>query len=267
MLKTYFIVALVAYLLGSIPFGYILVKLFLKQDIRKTGSGNIGATNVARSGKKGLAIATLLLDAAKGAAAVLLALPVGRAVLPPNYQGCFACQFRPFDGPVFSLVIGSSDAAILLTLAALSAIVGHMYPLWLGFRGGKGVATAIGAFVVLAPTAAALSFVTFGLIFASSKIVSLSSILSAALFPLYWWKFSSGILLGTLRVTVSEHQDVVDTAQRAFLICIGLVVASSLLIILKHHSNIRRLINGTEPKFGTPKQAIPADPIQAERNA
>jgi glycerol-3-phosphate acyltransferase PlsY len=238
MLKTYFIVALVAYLLGSIPFGYILVKLFLKQDIRKTGSGNIGATNVARSGKKGLAIATLLLDAAKGAAAVLLALPVGRAVLPPNYQGCFACQFRPFDGPVFSLVIGSSDAAILLTLAAL-----------------------------LAPTAAALSFVTFGLIFASSKIVSLSSILSAALFPLYWWKFSSGILLGTLRVTVSEHQDVVDTAQRAFLICIGLVVASSLLIILKHHSNIRRLINGTEPKFGTPKQAIPADPIQAERNA
>src|SRR3954470_1775022 len=117
-MKTYIIVAAVSYLLGSIPFGYILVKLFLKQDIRATGSGNIGATNVARSGAKGLAIATLLLDAAKGFAAVLLTL-------------------------VTFAYAAAHDGQWALTLAAfagLCAVLGHMFPVWLRFRGGKGVA-------------------------------------------------------------------------------------------------------------------------------
>src|SRR5215813_2105287 len=111
MLSLYIIVAAVAYLLGSIPFGYLLVKIFRGQDIRTTGSGNIGATNVARSGAKGLGVATLLLDALKGFVAVVIA----QHIAP-----------------------GNTDIAVA---AAVAAILGHVFPVWLGFRGGKGVAT------------------------------------------------------------------------------------------------------------------------------
>ena len=115
-----------AYLLGSIPFGYLLVRLVRKEDIREVGSGNIGATNVLRSGAKGLGIATLLLDLLKGYAAVLIA----RHVAPANYD--------------------------LAVAAAVAAVLGHVFPVWLGFRGGKGVATALGVFLALVPPAAAL---------------------------------------------------------------------------------------------------------------
>src|SRR3954470_6334092 len=131
-MQTYFIVATVAYLLGSIPLGYILVRVFMKQDIRATGSGNIGATNVARSGAKGLAIATLLLDAAKGFVAVGWVL------------------------------VSAVDFPLVLNLAAFAgfcAVLGHMFPLWLRFRGGKGVATAVGAFVLLAPRALGVALI------------------------------------------------------------------------------------------------------------
>lgn len=239
MLKTYFIVALVAYLLGSIPFGYILVKLFLKRDIRKTGSGNIGATNVARSGKKGLAIATLLLDAAKGYAAVwitvYLVAPVG-----------------PFNTSTSEVREVMQAHYLVWGFGALMAVVGHMFPVWLNFSGGKGVATAVGAFLFLAPKSVGLAFIAFALLFFVSRIVSLSSIVASITFAigtLYWknlwlmwpafysWKY------------------------------VALLWMTCALVILKHHSNIRRLINGTEPKFGTPRQAIPADPIQVEKNA
>src|SRR3569833_1494024 len=109
----------IAYLLGSIPFGYLLVRVFRKEDIREKGSGNIGATNVLRSGAKGLGLATLLLDLLKGLAAVMLA----------RY-----------------LANGNYDIAIA---AAVAAVLGHVFPVWLGFRGGKGVATALGAFLAL----------------------------------------------------------------------------------------------------------------------
>src|SRR3989442_39097 len=114
-----------AYLLGSIPFGYILVRLFLKQDIRKTGSGNTGATNVARSGKKGLAIANLLLDLLKGVAAVIIARHIAAA------HG-----------------MNTEDMA---AAAAAMAILGHIFPVWLRFRGGKGVATGLGVFLAISP--------------------------------------------------------------------------------------------------------------------
>src|ERR1700712_3834964 len=108
-----------AYLLGSIPFGYLLVRIFRKEDIRASGSGNIGATNVARSGAKGLGIATLLLDLGKA----FVAVKIAEHLLPGNYD--------------------------LATLAAVAAILGHVYPVWLGFRGGKGVASALGVFLAL----------------------------------------------------------------------------------------------------------------------
>jgi acyl phosphate:glycerol-3-phosphate acyltransferase len=232
------IIALVAYLLGSIPFGYILVKLFLKQDIRTTGSGNIGATNVARSGNKGLAIATLLLDAGKGALAVFgiqLAYPdywnwIGAQVVsqPPGHQ----------PDPMPASVLFS------MAIAALFAIIGHCYPVWLKFKGGKGVATAIGAFAVLSPKAAAAAFVCFVAIFLVTRYVSVASILSAAAFPFF------------LHYLGPESR----TAAPIFI-----AAAASLLIILKHHGNIRRLATGTEPKFG--KKAIGTnDPMETEKN-
>jgi glycerol-3-phosphate acyltransferase PlsY len=239
MLKTYLIVAIVAYLLGSIPFGYILVKLFLKQDIRQTGSGNIGATNVARSGKKGLAIATLLLDAAKGFAAVLCAgvLPFDEFLRQIDR---LAQPYHPL-GPTYWQPPTSQ-----LAMAALFAILGHCFPIWLRFRGGKGVATAVGAFAGVSGTAVLACLGVFAVVFAITRFVSLSSMISAAVFPV------AVVLLNRNSTTAASF---------------AITAVCSLLIILKHHSNIRRLLNGTEPRFGTPKQAIPADPIEAEKNA
>src|SRR6478609_3728897 len=122
----YLIVAVVAYLLGSIPFGYLLVRIFRGEDIRQTGSGNIGATNVARSGAKGLGILTLVLDVLKGFVAVVIAQHIARRYgFPQGYD--------------------------IAAAAALAAVVGHCFPVWLGFRGGKGVATALGVFLALVP--------------------------------------------------------------------------------------------------------------------
>src|SRR3954470_9341802 len=121
-MQTYIIVAVVAYLLGSIPFGYILVRLFRKQDVRTMGSGNIGATNVARSGAKGLGIATLILDAAKGYAAVRFALEFARS------DWNYIIKPEPHYG---------ASPMVLAAIAAIFAIVGHMHPIWLKFKGGK----------------------------------------------------------------------------------------------------------------------------------
>jgi len=191
----------IAYLLGSIPFGYILVRLFLHQDIRATGSGNIGATNVARSGAKGLGIATLVLDALKGVAAVLLA----KHILPGNME--------------------------MATLAALFAILGHMFPVWLGFKGGKGVATALGVYLALSWPAALSALAVFVVILILTKYVSLASILGALTLPVFFLIFVPG------------HSAVIT----------GCVCLISLLVIVKHHKNIMRLKSGTESKFGSGK--------------
>lgn len=187
-----------AYLLGSIPFGYLLVRIFLKQDVRAHGSGNIGATNVARSGAKGLGLATLLLDAAKGLAAVELAwhLPGG------TYER--ACW------------------------AALAAVLGHIFPIWLVFKGGKGVATALGVFLGLAPRAAAMVVLVFLGVFLLTRFVSLGSIVAAATFPLFGFHF------------VRERT--------AGVVCAFLLIP--VLIIAKHHGNIGRLLRGEENRFG-----------------
>src|SRR5580658_6120834 len=144
----------IAYLLGSIPFGYILVRIFRKQDIRATGSGNIGATNVARSGAKGLGVATLLLDLGKAYAGVAIAK---------------------------HLAPGMYDVAVA---AAVAAVVGHVFPVWLRFRGGKGVASALGVMLALSWPSGVAIFLVFVVVFALTRYVSLASIVASATFPL-----------------------------------------------------------------------------------
>lgn len=191
------LVLVYSYLLGSIPFGYILIRVFRGQDIRATGSGNIGATNVSRT-SPALGALTLVLDAIKGAAAVIIT----RVLFPGE--------------------------TMLMGVAALMAIVGHVFPVWLRFRGGKGVATGLGSFIVLVPKAVLVMLGVFAVIFLLFRYVSLASILTVALFPLIAW-------------SVSRQA---DTPQ-----VLAMMAAASLLIIAKHHANIRRLRAHTEPRF------------------
>jgi acyl phosphate:glycerol-3-phosphate acyltransferase len=196
-------IPVVAYLLGSIPFGLLLTKLFGGGDVRKAGSGNIGATNVARSGAKGLGVATLLLDCGKA----FLAVKIAQHLAPGNYD--------------------------LAVAAAIAAILGHVFPIWLGFRGGKGVASALGVFLALSPAAAGCTFAIFLVIFLLTRYVSLSSIIGAAFFPLF------GLYFVPYRTPI----------------VIAGVLFIPLLIIVKHHENIRRLLAGTENRFGKKKAA------------
>src|SRR4051794_40464502 len=145
MLLAFVCIAAAAYLLGSIPVGYLLVRIFRRQDIRTVGSGNIGATNVIRSGSKGLGAATFALDVFKGALAVLLAGLIAAPVLPMVPQ-------RNVEA-----------------LAAVFAVLGHMFPVWLRFRGGKGVATGFGVFLVAAPWGAIAAITLFFLVLALTR--------------------------------------------------------------------------------------------------
>jgi glycerol-3-phosphate acyltransferase PlsY len=193
-----------AYLLGSIPFGYLLVRIFRKQDIRATGSGNIGATNVARSGAKGLGIATLLLDLGKA----FMAVKIAQHLAPGNYD--------------------------LAVAAAVAAILGHVFPVWLSFRGGKGVASALGVFLALTWPSALAILGIFLVVFLITRYVSLASIIAAAVFPLFGFYF---------------------VPFRTPIVIAGFLFIP-LLIIVKHHQNIRRLLSGTESRFGSSK--VPA---------
>ncbi len=210
MLLGIVLIAIAAYLLGSIPTGYLLVRLFRHQDIRSFGSGNIGATNVLRSGGKGLGAATFLLDMLKGCSAVWMGGFLGALLLP-------------------TVPLRSAQA-----LAALVAVLGHMFPIWLRFRGGKGVATGFGVFLVAAPWAALAAISVFFVVLFLSRYVSLASILGAACFPVFAWFMVTGL-------------------RPPFYVAVECAVA--LLIVVKHHQNIRRLIAGTESRFGARKTA------------
>jgi glycerol-3-phosphate acyltransferase PlsY len=209
MLLVSLLVFAVAYLLGSIPVGYLLVRFFLKQDVRSIGSGNIGATNVLRSGSKGLGAATFLLDMLKGCLAAYIGALIG-VLLAPDAQ-----------------------VRNMQALAALSAVLGHVFPVWLRFRGGKGVATGFGVFLVAAPTSALAAIAVFALVLLLTRYVSLASILGAASFPLFAWMLVRG-------------------ERPPFFIAVQFAV--SLLLIAKHRQNIRRLLDGTESRFGASSQ-------------
>ena len=222
MITLYIVVAVAAYLLGSIPFGYLLVRIFRGQDIRLTGSGNIGATNVARSGAKGLGMATLALDTLKGAGAVWLA----SAIAFSKSDWCDLAS-QPYPAALAATSVG-----------ALFAVLGHVFPVWLGFKGGKGVATALGVFCILFPKAILVSLVVFVLAITVTRYVSLGSILGAIAFPVAAYFLQDTVPLSLLLTSVI-----------------------ALIVVAKHHQNIRRLLAGTENRLGASKTATAEKPL------
>jgi glycerol-3-phosphate acyltransferase PlsY len=196
---------ILAYLLGSIPFGYLLVRLSGGGDVRETGSGGTGATNVTRRAGRWVGMLTLLLDALKGAAAVLVARLSAS---------------------------GASGAEWWVAAAGAAVVVGHVFPVWLKFRGGKGVATGLGVFLILAPLAVLCALAAFVVIVRVSRYVSLGSITAAAILPFAVW--SSGALRG--RDSFATPAVVVAAVGGA-------------LIIYMHRANIERLLQGKENKL------------------
>lgn len=184
---------LIGYAIGSLPIGYLVAQSASGVDLRRVGSGNVGATNVVRTGGLRWGIAVMAADAAKGAAAVL--------------------------------VVGSGAAVVA---AGVAAVVGHVYPVWLGFKGGKGVATASGVFGVLAPWPTLIAAVAFGLTVARTRFVSLGSIVGAVLLPVVEWSLPGGLRSVDIGAT--------------------LVAA---LILFRHRGNVARLWSRTERALGT----------------
>jgi len=196
MIGIYIAALLLGYLLGSIPFGLILTKIAGTEDLRSIGSGNIGATNVLRTGRKGLAAATLLLDALKGTAAVLIAASFGGA-----------------------------EAAML---AALGAFLGHLFPVWLKFKGGKGVAVYIGVLIGLFWPAAIVFCLLWLATAVTARYSSLSALVAAFITPIFLWWFGHPALASLFAVL-------------------------TLLLFYMHRENIKRLQAGTESKIGEKK--------------
>ena len=187
---------LAGYLLGSIPFGLVLTRLAGLGDLRQQGSGNIGATNVLRTGRKDLALATLVLDSGKGAAAVLIAM---------NW------------GPDIALTAG------------FGAVLGHLFPVWLRFKGGKGVATTLGTLLAISWPVALAAGATWLAVAAATRYSSLAGMLSLAAAPAYAW-----FLRGDLQL-------------------VEFAAILAILVCAKHHENIRRLLKGQESKIGAKK--------------
>ncbi|HEX6046729.1 MAG TPA: glycerol-3-phosphate 1-O-acyltransferase PlsY [Pyrinomonadaceae bacterium] len=191
---------IIAYLIGSIPFGYLIVRAKGGGDVRETGSGGTGATNVSRRAGKAAGVLTLVLDAVKGFIAIQLARILLNDVEPMM-------------------------ASWLLSGAAIAALVGHIFPVWLRFRGGKGVATGVGVFVALAPVAILIAAVVFLVVVFLTKYVSLGSIMAAATIPLVVW------------------------FERLMTPILAASFAGALLIVFAHRGNIGRIWKGTEPRI------------------
>ena len=189
----------IGYLLGSLPYGFILVKIFKHKDIRKIGSKNIGATNVLRAGYTWLAVATLLADAFKGFLAVMIV----------KYM-------------IFMNLFITPDIAFA-ALAGLSAIIGHMFPVWLKFKGGKGVATSYGTILAISPILGIIILIVWLVVAALSKYSSLAALLSFASLPIATYFLAPNLQLFMAIIT--------------------------LMVFLKHKENIKRLLNGTETKI------------------
>lgn len=197
-----------SYLIGSIPFSWFVGRIAAGKDIRSLGSGNVGATNVARTIGRLPGLLALLLDASKGSLAVVVT------------AAAFRSEAWPRGGDLLD------TQTFWLGASAVAAVLGHMFPVWLRFQGGKGVATAAGVFLAIDPRAIAIVMVVFLLVWATTRIVSLASILAAAALPV------------TLRFVEN---------QTFWVVLAGIVIATA--VILKHKSNIARLAQGDEPRF------------------
>jgi glycerol-3-phosphate acyltransferase PlsY len=196
--------ALIGYGIGSLPLGFLLTRAAAGVDIRRAGSGNVGAANVYRTAGRGLGVVVMLLDMAKGAGSVMTA-----RLLWPH----------------------SPDSA---ALAGLAAIVGHIYPLWLRFRGGKGVAAACGTFAIIAPSATASAAVVFVLTAALTRYISLGSVLATVTVPLVEW------------LTPGHRPEELAA------------MAAAVIILFRHRDNLARLARGTERRFGEPSERVRA---------
>jgi len=192
------LLALIGYAIGSVPFSYLVARLFGVKDVRTVGSGNVGATNVMRSAGKVPGVIALVLDGLKGAATVLIAR-------------------------------GSGASERDVCIAGLCAVIGHLFPIWLGFRGGKGVATGAGLFIPLAPAALGAAVVVFVLTLGILRFVSLASILASLALPVAAYLSGSGVTIATT------------------------ALIAALMVVAKHHSNIGRLLRGVEPRLGQKK--------------
>jgi acyl phosphate:glycerol-3-phosphate acyltransferase len=194
---------LFGYLIGSIPFGYLIVRMRYGADIRESGSGGTGATNVSRRAGKIAGLLTLLLDAAKGVAAVLLA----------------------------RLLVSEGSSAWVISISAVAALLGHIFPVWLKFRGGKGVATGLGMMAVLAPFPTIIAALAFVVTVLLTRYVSLGSMVAAAILPIVVLVFSA------IRVTAIDSSIFIAA------------LLGAVLIVWAHRQNVARLLAGTESKF------------------
>jgi acyl phosphate:glycerol-3-phosphate acyltransferase len=210
------LVVVLAYLLGSIPFSFLVAKTISGKDVRAEGSRNVGATNVARTAGRGAGVGALLLDLAKGYGAIALARWI---VLRP-------------DWPIAAGTMPWESREMWIALAGLVAVLAHMFPVWLNFHGGKGVATAAGVVLALDPRVFLASMLVFAIVLLASRFVSLASILAAASIPLLF-RF---------------------VAHQAPFWRIVVSIAIALAVVLKHHENISRLAGGSERKLGKRKE-------------
>ena len=215
----YALTALIGYLIGSVPFGLILTRLGGYGDIRDIGSGNIGATNVLRTGNKKLAMATLVLDALKGAVAVGFAYYAVNHLFPD-------CAIVDCAGECSCYNYGLAGTSVVPLVAGLFAIVGHLFPVWLKFRGGKGVATALGTFLALKPLVGIAACGLWLLAALITRYSSLSALIAIGLSPIVaHFLYHDPNLSGAIGVIAT-------------------------LVFFKHRANIRRLVRGEEPKIG-----------------
>lgn len=194
-----FLLVPLAYLLGAIPFGYLVVRVFQGKDVRDSGSGNIGTTNVLRTSGQVAAVITMVLDAAKGYLAVLLATRL------------------------------ASQEPVVVAMTTAAVVLGHVFPVYLSFKGGKGVATSAGAFLALSVPALLVALLVFGIVLAWTRIVSLGSITAGALYPLIYF-FLAHRHYPSLSIFLA-------------------VAFCTALVLCRHQENIRRLLAGTEDRL------------------
>jgi glycerol-3-phosphate acyltransferase PlsY len=232
-MPSFLLTAVLSYLLGSIPFGYLLVRIFRGEDVRQSGSGNIGATNVARKSPV-LGVVTLLLDALKGSAAVLASL----VLLRGEFTSWAYANVPWYPDHAWTPMPDAAQARVVtsMALAALFAIAGHMFPVWLKFRGGKGVATGLGSFLLIAPKAVLVAAGIFVAVVLAFRYVSLASIIAVAAFPLLAW-------------LLHEYGN--------SWLALAFMSLAALLIVVRHRHNIRRLLAGTENRFRSTRNPRP----------